>query len=161
MPLTPTPGRLVFALVCSFAAPAAPAAAQGDWTCATAIAELEQLVLTKTPMAEWKARDAKIAAWSERVAASGLDLGDHRFLLGVAKYFAKDVDGASALLLAELTARGGTLPTTKFDMVVGRTLMNRVATAALAKDFAAARQALPHAMRLDPEPSGVAASASA
>jgi len=135
---------------------AAPVAAQSDWSRDAAIAELKELALTKTPMAEWKARDAKIAAWSERVAASKLDLGDHRFLLGVAAYFGKDIDGASAIMLAELAARDGKLPTSDFDMIVGRTLMNRVILAARVKDFAAADAALGHAMRLYPEPAMVA-----
>ena len=135
---------------------ASVAAAQGGWTREEAIAELKALALTKTPMAEWKARDAKIAAWQERVAGTNLELGDHRFLLGVAKYFTKDVDGASAILLAELAARDGALPTQEFDMIVGRTLMNRVITAVRNKDLAGARAALPAAMRLYPEPVMVA-----
>ncbi|MFN9946061.1 MAG: TlpA family protein disulfide reductase [Planctomycetota bacterium] len=154
----PTPRLAVvrsrlFATLCALAA---PLAAQGDWTREAAIAELKELALTKTPMAEWKARDAKIAAWSERVAASKLDLGDHRFLLGVAKYFAKDVDGAGALLLEELSARGGALPTGDFDTIVGRTLMNRVVAGVRAKDYASAQAALPHAMRLYNDPAMVA-----
>jgi thiol-disulfide isomerase/thioredoxin len=152
-PRLPAVHSCLFATLCALVT---PLAAQGDWTREAAIAELRELALAKTPMNEWKARDAKIAAWSERVAASKLDLGDHRFLLGVAKYFAKDTDGAGALLVEELSARGGALPTGDFDTIVGRTLMNRVVASVRAKDYAGAQAALPHAMRLYNDPAMVA-----
>jgi thiol-disulfide isomerase/thioredoxin len=133
---------LVAALVLS-----APAAAQTD-TRQQAIDSLRELVLTKRPSAEWPQRNAAIAAWAERIDSESIDLGDHRFLLGVSRYFAKDIEGSATLLLAELERLQGKLPTSEFDTVVGRALMNQGVVALRAKEYAEAKPCLVWASKL-------------
>jgi thiol-disulfide isomerase/thioredoxin len=121
-----------------------------------AIDALRELTLTKRPMNEWPERDAAIAAWAERIEKDAVDLGDHRFLVGVARYFAKDVEGAGAIILDELTRLEGKLPTRDFDSIAGRVLLNRGVLAVRAEDYVAARPNLVWASKLyEAEPSMV------
>ncbi|MDA1220436.1 MAG: TlpA disulfide reductase family protein [Planctomycetota bacterium] len=113
------------------------------------IAELRELALTKRPVEEWKARDAAIATWIEKNVDR--DLGDHRFVLGVARYFTKDYDGSAQVLLAEID-RLGALPTADFDTIVGRSLMSDMVRAVRAADFERARADMPAAARYYDDP---------
>ena len=44
-----------------------------------------------------------------------IDLADYRFLVGVSRYFARDIEGSATLLLAALERLQGALPTAEFD----------------------------------------------
>ncbi len=130
----------------------ASALAAQDPNHAAVIAEIRDLALTKRPVEEWKARDAAIAAWLDKNASH--DLGDHRFLLGVARYFTKDYDGSAEILLGEIE-RLSQLPTADFDMIVGRSLMSDMVRAVRAADFVRARADLPMAARYYDDPAMV------
>ena len=123
-----------------------------DWTKDAALAEFHGLVTTKRPMAEWPERDAAIGQWLERVRATRLDLGDHGFAVGVARYFTKDYVGAAEQLLAELDRLDGRLPTGDYDTVVGRALMGFGVTAIREQQIAKAGPSLEHAVRLYSDP---------
>jgi thiol-disulfide isomerase/thioredoxin len=118
-----------------------PAPAAGD--AAAAVAEFRALVSRRVPPAEQPARNAEIAAWVERNAAT--DLGEYGFLRELARYFARDYAGAGEGLLTWLAAHP-TLPTADFDVLVGRILMARAAMAAREGAWTVYDTALPHAL---------------
>jgi len=125
-----------------------------DWTPQAAMTELEQLVLTKTPMRKWPERDQKIAAWLRRVEKSGLDLGVNSYAPAIARYFNRDINGAGDLVLAYLD-KYEKLPNHKFDTILGRILLGRAVSAVRAKDYQLAEKALPHALALYSHPATI------
>ncbi len=132
-------------------------AQEGSWTPDEAIEEIRDLVLTKRPMSEWKVRNARIAAWLERVERDRLDLGDNSFTVAVARYFCQDYEGGARQLFDYLEAHGR-LPNPDFDSIAGRLMMVQTTQAVRPGDFALAERCLPKALELYTDPSMVYAS---